>query len=392
VKSSRYLFLLFIVITTSCTKDRPLPAPLLPNEFQKTYGGPANDYGNAISVLPDGSLVIAGSTNSTGNGNYDVYLLKTDKDGNEIWSRTYGGSDEDRAYALLTTGDGGFLLLGTSRSFGPSQDVYLIKVDSSGNVQWQRAYGGPGDDIGTSLVSLPAGGYLIAGLTSSYGAGGMDVYVIKTDASGIEQHFRTYGGTLDDGAMSICMSNDERCMLLAGTNNFGAQNSDLYILELDHNGDTLNSAMIGTSQYEEPHCIIPTFEGNYFIAGHTAGSGDLLHDIHTLKIDPSGSVIWQTQHGHPSGHDGGEHCIAARNGGFVITGRGRNSANSSEDMYVVKTDASGTRQWERHFGGSLGDWGAGVAEGADGYYSVGHTVLPDNTTDVLLVRMSKSGK
>ncbi len=151
----------------------------------RTYGGPNYDWSNSVQQASDGGYIISGSTNSFGAGSYDVYLVKTDSQGDTLWTRTYGGSHDDRGYSVQQTSDGGCIIAGYTSSFGEGyDDVYLIRTDASGDTLWTRTYGGTANDYGYSVQQTSDGGYITGGYTSSFGAGVWDVYLIKTDANG----------------------------------------------------------------------------------------------------------------------------------------------------------------------------------------------------------------
>jgi len=164
--------------------------------FQKTYGGGLNDLGWAVEQTNDGGYIVAGSAESFGAGAADFYLIKTDANGDTLWTRTYGGGGDDFGRAVEQTTDGGYIVAGYTTSFGAGvEDVYLIKTDTNGDTLWTKTYGGAGDDRGWAVEQTTDGGYIVAGGTLSFGAGGNDVYLIKTDANGDTLWTRTYGGS-----------------------------------------------------------------------------------------------------------------------------------------------------------------------------------------------------
>jgi hypothetical protein len=153
--------------------------------WNKTYGGTDTDYGYSVVQTSDGGYAITGYTYSFGAGGTDVYLVKTDANGNIQWSKTYGGTDTDVGYSVVQTSDGGYAIAGYTLSFGAGgSDVYLVKTDSLGNMVWSKTFGGTGADHAYSVVQTADGGYAITGYTYSFGAGGYDVYLVKTDVYG----------------------------------------------------------------------------------------------------------------------------------------------------------------------------------------------------------------
>jgi hypothetical protein len=170
----------------------------------RTFGGAFNDYAFSVQQTSDGVFIIAGETGSFGAGADDVYLIKTDAGGNQTWFRTFGGAFGGWAQSVQQTSDGGFIIAGGTYSFGAGEnDVYLIKTDAGGNQTWERTFGGASYDWAESVQQTSDGGFIIAGMTGSFGAGEGDVYLIKTDAGGNQTWERTFGGASKDYPYSV---------------------------------------------------------------------------------------------------------------------------------------------------------------------------------------------
>jgi hypothetical protein len=152
-------------------------------QWNKTYGGAGDDYGQCLAQSSDGGYVIGGVTSSYGAGSSDFWLLKTDGSGNMQWNQTYGGTGADGSTHFIETADGGYALVGYVAS--SSRDAGLFKTDSAGNLQWNQTYGGTGTEVAYALLQTSDGGYLLTINTNSFGAGGQDIWLVKTDALGV---------------------------------------------------------------------------------------------------------------------------------------------------------------------------------------------------------------
>ena len=155
------------------------------NTFQKTYGGVNSEFGFSVQQTIDNGFILTGITMSFGVGNNDIYLIKTNVHGDTLWTKTYGGESDDRSYCIQQTTDSGYIITGYTSSFGAgNKDVYLIKTDSAGDTLWTKTFGGLLDDWGNSIQQTSDGGYIILGSTESFGSGNFDFYLIKTDSDG----------------------------------------------------------------------------------------------------------------------------------------------------------------------------------------------------------------
>ena len=177
--------------------------------WNKTFGGAIKDQAYSLVQSSDGGFAIAVETTSFGAGGWDVMLVKTDVYGNMQWYKTYGGAGTDYVNSVILTADGGYLLTGHTNSWGAGgYDVNVIKTDSLGNLQWNKTYGGAGQDRAYGAIRTSDGGYALAGYTDSYGAGLTDYYLIKIDFAGNMQWNKTYGGTNGDNAFAVVQTSD----------------------------------------------------------------------------------------------------------------------------------------------------------------------------------------
>jgi hypothetical protein len=205
--------------------------------WTRAYGGEHNVCGYSVRQTKDGGYVIAGDTGSVISPNCDVYLIRTDARGDSLWARTFGGPGGEHGRSVQQTTDSGYIVAGYTSSFGKGGcDVYLIKVSASGETLWTRTYGGTNDDAGKSAQQTADGGYVIAGVTYSFGAGYADVYLIKTDAQGDTLWTRTYGGPGADEAWQVQQTADGGYVIAGFTSSFGAGGDDVYLIKTDAEG------------------------------------------------------------------------------------------------------------------------------------------------------------
>jgi len=201
-------------------------------EWNQTYGGTNQDSGFSVVQTGDGGYAIAGSTYSFGAGSADVWLVKTDPNGNMEWNQTYGGTGGDYGRSVVETGDGGYAIAGRTGFYG-FEDVYLVKTDADGNMEWNQTYGGTKADVPESVVQTGDGGYAITGYTTSFGAGFEDVWLVKTDADGNMEWNQTYGGTFPDYGRSVVETGDGGYAIAGQTYSFGAGDWDVWLVKTD---------------------------------------------------------------------------------------------------------------------------------------------------------------
>ena len=361
--------------------------------WNQTYGGPDDEYGYSVVETSDGGYTIAGETLSFGAGNTDVWLVKTNATGNAQWNQTYGGPSLDNGLSVVETSDGGYMVAGYTVSFGAGgADVWLIKTNATGTVQWNQTYGGPNNDVGWSVVETSDGGYAIAGRTDSYGAGGRDFWLVKTNATGNIQWNQTYGGPDDDQGVSMVETSDGGYAIIGYTYSFGAGGHDVWLVKTNATGNAQWNQTYGGPDDDYGRFVVQTTDGGYMVASFTNSSGDGGYDFWLFKTDATGTVQWNQTYGGP-GDDVVRSVVETSDGGYAIVGVTDSYGSGSSDVWLVKTNATGTVQWNQTYGGLSGDEGSLVVETGDGGYAIiGYTnSFGAGMADVWLIKTDEYG-
>jgi len=354
------------------------------------YGEEGDEYAHSVSCTSDGEYIISGETKSFGadpEGN--AFLARINASGNVSWIKTYGGSGEERGYFVTTTSDGGYIVTGWTNSFGAGgDDLYLIKTDALGEVIWNRTYGGDGDDWGESVVQTEDGGYIIAGKTSSFGAGERDFYLIKVNASGELMWNKTYGGSEVEWAFSVDLTNDNGYVIAGYTGSFGAGDHDFYVVKTDASGELIWNRTYGGTGYDRSICVSQTSDDGYIVVGYTTSFGTEGEDVYLVKTDASGELIWNRTYGGVD-NDRGYFVVQTEDDGYIVAGWTESFGAGSRDAYLIKTDTLGNPLWNKTYGGANLDRFYSVAQDKNGeYVAVGGTYsFGSGMSDIYIVKV-----
>jgi len=309
-------------------------------QWAKTYGGTYNDLASSVQQTSDGGYIVAG-TRFTFAGYYDIFLIKKDANGNIQWAKTYVRTDDERAFSVQQTSDGGYIVAGTRFPFaGWDVDIFLIKTDANGNIIWAKTYGGTDDDTAFSVQQTSDGGYIVAGYTWSFGAGGRDAFLVKTDANGNVQWAKTYGGTHRDVAYSVQQTSDGGYIVAGGTISFGAGGGDIFLIKTDANGNVQWAKTYGGTDYDWAYSVQQTSDGGYIVAGGTNSFGAGGGDIFLIKTDANGNIIWAKTYGGTN-YEWAFSVQQTSDGGYIVAGRTYSFGVDSADIFLIKTDADG---------------------------------------------------
>lgn len=391
--------------------------------LKNNYGGSQNDSFTSVAATSDGGYIVTGYTQSIDGditdkivSEFDYWVVKYSSNDLIEWSKTYGGSSDDRGNQIIQTLDGGYAVIGYSKSNDLDvssneglKDFWMFKLDTAGNISWEKNFGFSGEDQGLSVIQTSDGGYLLGGtidVTASGGLGtdrssfvshaGGDYWAIKLDASGTKEWRKYYGGGQTDKLQNIVQTNDGGFLLMGESdsvdvdisNNKGSE--DFWVVKVNSTGAILWEKSYGGTQRDIGYDITKTTDGNYVITGDSRSSDIDVStsngnaDVWALKIDDNGIIIWEKTYGGTS-FDTSRAIFTTSDGGFVITGSSRSldgdatTNNGENDVWVIKINTNGSLMWQKSVGGSLTDVGYGLTQLQDGSI----LIVGDTTSDDL---------
>ena len=370
--------------------------------WQHPLGGSDLDYGESIKSTSDGGYIIAGYTYSSngdvsskigGDDQADFWVVKLNTDGSIAWEKCLGGSDEEEAYDVIQTQDGGFLVVGYTSSDDKdvqdkiggtdNADFWVVKLDATGTISWSKCYGGTDSEIARHVLQTSDGGYIITGYTYSNdvnvsgkigGTNNTDYWVIRIDGSGNLIWSRCFGGTFDDYGEAVAVLPDG-FFIVGNTMSFDGQAAgnhglnDYLVLKLNASGDLVWSACYGGSFDDAGYDIISLSDGGgiaFGLSGSTDGQVTGNHgedDFWAVKFDASGNIIWQKCYGGSDTEQGFEILQSPVTGRFLMVGTSQSidgdlTGNYGQrDTWVVEADKSGDLIWQKNVGGSRDDYG-----------------------------------
>ena len=295
--------------------------------------------------------------------------------------KNYGGTQNERGYAVQQTSDGGYVIVGSSTSYGAGgSDLWILKVDASGEFSWSKTYGGQGNDVGKDIVQTSDGGYIITGYTRSFSSGGdMDLWLIKTDSNG-ESCLYNDGGT--------CTQNSSKWVKSFGTSGNDYGNSvqetsegdfivagksgripSVFVVKTNSLGEKIWENLYGTGPGDRGQYIIERQDLGFLIVGkENPNNAD--DNLCLINIDTDGSEVWHSLYGGGSS-DGGNHVSEVSGGGFIIAGSTKSYGNGNwDDMWLVKTSTGGSMEWQKTYGGNYTEIGNYVHEKVSGGYII----------------------
>jgi len=370
-------------------------------EWYATYGGIGEErtWGwRSVIETADGGYALVGSTTSFGAGNRDFWLVKTDMSGNVLWNRTYGRPYIDDAYSIIQTSDGGYVVAGASWNESRNAfDLFLVKTDTEGNMEWNLTYirdnsGGYLDwGCASSIVQTTDGGYILAGSVRhhpDHPTGDWDAWLVKTDSNGTVEWDRPYGGGADEGAHDVLQTIDGGYIFVGTTVSYGAGSGDVWLVKTDASGIPQWTKTFGGSNWDDGWSISNTSDGGYIIGGATSSFGAGSYDFWLIKTDANGTQQWSKSYGDID-EDFAWSVIETKDGGYALAGYTKSFGAGESDFLLVKTDSSGKQEWNKTFGGTNHDVATSIVQTHGGRYVItGFTnSFGSGSYDFLLVKL-----
>ncbi|UCF81336.1 MAG: hypothetical protein JSV08_02685 [Acidobacteriota bacterium] len=318
--------------------------------WEKTYGGFFTDWPTSIQQTADGGFIVAGFTASFGASFYDVWVLKLNPDGTIDWEKTYGGASDDRAYSIQQTADDGYVVAGYTQSFGDSDgDVWVLKLNPDGTIEWDKTYGGAYTEEANSIRQTSDYGFIVAGVAESLSEPNGDIWVLKLSDLGAIEWEKTYGGASLDRAYSVQQTSDDWFVVAGQTYSFGTA-GDMLVLRLNNLGAIQWQETYGGPDSELANSIQQTTDGGYVVAGYTdMGPGG---SAWVLKLSDLGAIQWQKIYSGFSWEEA-RSIRQTTDGGYVVAGSTDSFSVTADptcfcglcttcpNFWVLKLDASG---------------------------------------------------
>jgi hypothetical protein len=382
MKMRKRLFTLTIVLFSSINF---LSAQIT---FQKIYGGQNNWFGESIQLTTDGGYIIVGGVYDSALSNYNIYLIKADSNGNLQWTKTFDITNNDKAYTVQQTTDGGYIITGHSFSFGFSiGGVFLIKTDVNGNLLWSKSLSAI-SDYGYCVQQTIDGGYIVAGITSVSGIG-YETYLVKTDTNGDTLWTKIIRDAGNTQGYSIQQTNDGGYIVAGET--IGQFFFDINVIKTDNNGNVLWMKNYGGAGQDAGCSIQQTMDGGFVIIGVAQSFGVGSDDVYLIKTDTSGNVLWSKTYGG-TGNDDGRSVQQTMDGGYILTGWTNSFGTGTINTFLIKTDSNGDTLWTKTYGKAYPDGNFTVQQTIDGGYIIACTSsFPQGGNGIYLIKTDANG-
>ncbi|HWA05235.1 MAG TPA: T9SS type A sorting domain-containing protein [Ignavibacteria bacterium] len=362
-------------------------------QWQRTIGGSNHDQANCIINTNDGGYAIAGLTFSYAAGYEDIYVVKLTTSGSILWTKTIGTSEVDIAKSILQTSDGGYAIAADIYNNGTtSADLFIIRMDAAGTILWTRTINRAAYDYSCAIIQTNDGGFVIGGMSATGGVFSGDMYVVKLSSAGTYQWSKTYGGTHDEVAYTIIKTTDGGLAFAGYSNSFGPYNLFNFI-KTDSDGNIQWNRLIGeTGTGSHIYSIKQTTDGGYILAGEQTPTGTGNYDMYIVKLNSSGTIEW-TRTVIGTGYDMANSVFQTIDGSYILSGYTNSYGSGGNDMFIVKLNNSGVLQWSKTVGSTGDDQAISVIDANDGgFIATGYTTSFGNGgKDIFIAKFDALG-
>ena len=330
------------------------PVDTIAVNWAVSYGGDGDEWAEGIVMTEDAGILLVAGTDSFGAGSYDFWILRLNSQGSALWQKAIGGAGREWPESVATTGNGGFLVAGQTNSYGAGgDDAWVMRIDDGGEIVWERTFGGKLDDWAITVLAEDADTYIICGGTESTGAGRADLFLMKINGNGEVIWQRTYGGQGDEGPAAMRPLADGGYLAAVVTNSFGSGGTDIWLVRLDPECEILWDVVLGGSRNESVLWAEQTSDGGFVVAGWTESFGAGGTDALLMKLNDTGELEWQRVYGTEKDD---WLVYAAGTSEDTLSAIGAiDSVNGLLDIWFVETDTNGNVESHGALGGTASD-------------------------------------
>jgi uncharacterized delta-60 repeat protein len=362
--------------------------------WEHTFGGVLQDKAYGVVSLPDDGLVVVGNSRSKRDLEYNAWILRLSRGGKLIWERSFGGSKSDQVYAVAATQDGGIAVVGHTRSKGAGQsDVWLLRLSETGDLLWERTFGGAQNDRARTIVAMEDGSFVVAGMTRSYGSSQGDAWILKVDNSGDLLWERTFGGDEEYAIFSIAAMPDSGIIATGYVDEGDSFGFELWVIRLNPQGERLWDRKYGRGVFDAGTAITATEDNGAIVAGVTSKDGFRSDDAWVLRLNASGDIVWDQTFGGPE-PDSAWAVVEMPGTGYAVTIATLSYGAGSSDAWLICLNDDGRLVWQRIYGGKLWDRPTTAARTQDGGLLVAGytTTIGEGHEDFWLIRLDARGR
>jgi len=306
--------------------------------WQKTYGGMGDDNGWSIKQTHDNSYIIVGFSNSFGNGDWNIFAIKIDQNGNEIWSKNYGGAKDEYAWDLVVTSDNSYTIIGQTNDTENGETTSMcVRIDSVGNIIWKNQLHGFAMNRAFSIVEEENKSFLFTGLISA-GKDNLDGFVAEVTSQGNLEWIKTYGGDQNDLGHSIKVGEDSHFLMFGYSKSYGTSNNSPWLVKINSKGEEVWNYTYGSHSEERIVGGFITTDNSCILLGYVIKESDqgANWDILLLKVDTMGNLDWLKTYGGKQNEESGQNLLISETGDIIFTGRTFSEGMGNGDLFLIK--------------------------------------------------------